>query len=415
MDEINTIKTYFADHQDEVRTKIIDLVREMVAEKTVNVATEKLNEHPYLKFRGEEYRVAGIVERELEASGIPYDVHARQEERPNVIAKLGRNTSGERLLVPAHMDVVPAGDGWDTDPFEVVEKDGQLIGRGTADNKGQLASIIVAAKVLRELGLDAQFNGQLQIAALADEEAADPDGIDYGIAYLVEEGLIDPTCAIIPDVGENMVGIEVAEKGSTVFQITAFGKQAHGSTPECGINAVYMMARLVTAIEEMTLDCEEHPVLGRASLNVGEIRGGAAPNIVPGTCTIVIDIRIVPGMTKEGVIGQLQACADTVEDGRFEIEAVAWSEPHSIDPDNRLVFAIQKRVKDVLGVEARVYGQGGYTYAKVLNLAGVLAVGWGPGDDEAPHVANEWVDIQELVDFAQLTCLLSLDLLRREG
>jgi len=411
MDAINTIKTYFADHQDEVRAKIIDLVREMVAEKTVNVATEKLNEHPYLKFRGEEYRVAGIVKRELEASGIPYDVHARQEERPNVIAKLGCNTSGERLLVPAHMDVVPAGEGWDSDPYDVVEKDGQLIGRGTADNKGQLASIIFAAKVLRELGLDEQLNGQLLIAALADEEAVDPDGIDYGIGYLVEESLIDATCAIIPDVGANMVGIEVAEKGSTIFRIKAHGKQAHGSTPELGINAVYKMARLVTAIEEMKLDCEEHPVLGEASLNVGEIHGGVAPNVVPGSCTIDIDIRIVPGMTKEGVISQLQACTDTVKDGRFKIEAVAWSEPHAIDPDNRLVYAIQKHVKDVLGVEAKAYGQGGYTFTKVLNLAGVIAVGWGPGDDEAPHVANEWVDIQELVDFAQLTCMLSLDLL----
>ena len=411
MEAGNTIKIYFADHQDELRAKIVDLVREMVAEKTVNVATDKLNEHPYLKFRGEEYRVAKIVKRELEASGIPYDVHARQEERPNVIAKLGRNTSGERLLVPAHMDVVPAGEGWDSDPYDVVEKDGQLIGRGTADNKGQLASIIFAAKVLRELGLDEQLNGQLLIAALADEEAVDPDGIDYGIGYLVEESLIDATCAIIPDVGANMVGIEVAEKGSTIFRIKAHGKQAHGSTPELGINAVYKMARLVTAIEEMKLDCEEHPVLGEASLNVGEIHGGVAPNVVPGSCTIDIDIRIVPGMTKEGVISQLQACTDTVKDGRFKIEAVAWSEPHAIDPDNRLVYAIQKHVKDVLGVEAKAYGQGGYTFTKVLNLAGVIAVGWGPGDDEAPHVANEWVDIQELVDFAQLTCMLSLDLL----
>ena len=412
MDATTTIKTYFADHQSELRAKVIDLVREMVAEKTVNVVSEKLNEHPHLKFRGEEYRVASIVKRELLAYGIPYDEHARQEGRPNVIGKLGRNTSGERLLMPAHMDIVPAGDGWDTDPYVVVEKDGQLIGRGTLDNKGPLVSILIAAKVLRELGLDAQLTGQLQIAALADEEAEDPDGIDYGIGYLVDEGLIDPTCAVIPDIGENMVGIDVAEKGSTVFKITAFGRQAQGSTPERGINAVYMMARLVTAIEQMKLDCEQHPVLQDASLNLGEIHGGAAPNIVPGTCLITIDIRIVPGMTKEGVLGQLQACADTVRDGRFEIEIMSWSEPHAIDPDNRVVQAIQKRARDVLGVEARAFGMGGCTYAKTLNLSGVLAVGWGPGDDEAFHVANEYVDIQQLIDFAQLTCLLSLDLLR---
>ncbi len=355
--------------------------------------------------------MANIVKRELLACGIPYDEYARQEERPNIIGKLGCNKSGERLLMPAHMDIVPAGEGWDTTPYEVVEKDGQLFGRGTLDNKGPLVAILIAAKVLRELGLDEQLKGQLLIAALADEEATDPDGIDYGIGYLVDEGLIDPTCAIIPDVGENMVGIEVAEKGSSVFKITALGKQAHGSTPENGINAVYMMARLVNAIEQMKLDHEKHPVLQHPSFNVGEINGGAAPNIVPGTCTIYIDIRTVPGMTKEAVLGQLQACADMVKDGSFNIETIAWSEPHAIDPDNRLVHAIQKHAKDVLGVETKAYGQGGYTYAKKLNISGVLAVGWGPGDDDAFHVANEYVDIKELIDFAQLTCLLSLDLL----
>ena len=80
-----------------------------------------------------------------------------------------------------------------------------------------------------------QINGQLLIAALADEEAASPDGVDYGISYLLDEKLIDPTHAIVPDIGHEMKEIDIAEKGRLVIKITTIGKQAHASTPDKGI------------------------------------------------------------------------------------------------------------------------------------------------------------------------------------
>ncbi len=411
MDSKASLKQYFQAHSDEIRRRIVDLTTEMCREKTVNVVSEKLPEHPYLKIRGEEWRVAKIVKRELDQMGVAYEEFSRMEGRPNVIGKIGRDKNGKRLLMPAHMDIVPAGEGWDTNPFEVIEKEGMLIGRGTLDNKGPLASILAAIEVLKKSGIEKELDGQLMISALSDEEAEDPDGIDYGIGYLLEEKLIAPTYAIVPDIGENMKSIDIAEKGRTVFKITAIGKQAHGSTPERGINAVYMMAKLVTEIEKLKFDYEVHPVLGQPSLNLGEIHGGAAPNIVPGTCVIYIDIRSVPGMTKDGVIAKLQQCADRVEGGKFEIQVMSWNEPHAIDPKNELVDAIQKNTREVLGFVPEPIGQGGGTFAKTLNLSGVVAVGWGPGDDEAFHVANEYVEIQQLVDFALLTCLCAVDLL----
>ncbi|MFH2025220.1 MAG: M20/M25/M40 family metallo-hydrolase [bacterium] len=229
---------------------------------------------------------------------------------------------------------------------------------------------------------------------------------------IMEENLIAPTYSIIPDIGEEMKFIDIAEKGRGVFKITATGKQAHGSTPERGINAVYMMAKLVNEIEKLKFNYEVHPVLGHPSLNLGEIHGGAAPNIVPGTCMIYIDIRSLPGMTKDRVIAQLQDCADKVKNGKFEIKLMAWSEPHAISPENELVDAIQANAKEILGFVPVTGGQGGGTYAKTLNLNNVMAVGWGPGDDNAFHVANEYVEIQQLVDFALLTCLCAVDLLK---
>ncbi|MFZ5515925.1 MAG: M20 family metallopeptidase [Candidatus Zhuqueibacterota bacterium] len=410
MDSKSVINAYFSSHHAEIATRIIDLVTEMVKEKTVNVVTEKLPEHPYLKIRGEEYRVAAIVKREFERMGIGFEEFARMEGRPNIIGKIGRDESGVRLLLPAHMDVVPAGDGWESNPFEVIQKEGMLIGRGVLDNKGPLASILVAGDVLQKLGLGESLRGELQLAALADEEASDPDGVDYGIGYLLKEKLIRPTHAIIPDIGENMKAIDIAEKGRTVIKITAIGKQAHGSTPEKGVNAVYMMARLVTEIESLKLEYQVHPVLKQPSLNLGEIHGGAAPNIVPGACSIYLDIRTVPGMTRESILRQLKRCAETIQDGNFTFDVMAWSEPHSIDPENALVAVIQSNTLDALHFWPEAYGMGGSTYAKSLNLHGILAVGWGPGDDNAFHVANESVEIQQLVDFARLACLIAIDM-----
>jgi len=405
------LKTYFTEHEADLRSHLIQLITAMVKERTVNVIPEKLPDHPYLKIRGEEYRAAAYVTAAFDAAGIPYQSYARTEGRPNVIGTLGRGETGEVLMMPGHMDVVPAGEGWDTDPYTVVEKDGCLFGRGVLDNKGPLVSILIAAEVLKATGIDESFKGQLMIAALSDEEAEDPSGVDYGIGYLLEEKLIQPTIAVIPDIGENMKKIDVAEKGRAVIKITARGKQAHGSTPQRGINAVYMMAKLVTRIETLDLQHDIHPLLGHPTLNLGEIQGGAAPNVVPGTCAIYLDIRSVPGMTRAGVLEQLQGCMDAVEGGSFELEVLSWKIPHAVDPDNRVVRAIQKNAHDLLGFTPVTIGMGGGTYAKKLVQNGVLAVGWGPGDDTAFHVANEYVAIKQLIDFALLTCYVAIDLI----
>ncbi len=115
----------------------------MVAQRTVNVVSEKLAEHR-LQFRGEEYRVAEIVTREFDRWGVRYDVHARHEGRPNAIGRLGRDRTGQRLLLAGHMDIVPPGDGWDSDPYTVTVRDGKAFGRGVLD-KGPLAAILLAA------------------------------------------------------------------------------------------------------------------------------------------------------------------------------------------------------------------------------------------------------------------------------
>lgn len=405
------IRTYFEDNRDDIKKKIIDLVTEMVRERTINVISERLAEFPHLKYRGEEYRVARIVKRDLTKFNIPFHEFARKEGRPNVIGKLGNNSNGKRLLIPAHMDVVPAGEGWDHDPFEVIHRDDKLYGRGTNDNKGPLASLIMAAAIMKELEIDQFFKGQLLIAALSDEEATDPDGIDYGIGYLLEKHLINPTHAIIPDIGGEMQEIDIAEKGRLVLKISATGRQAHGSTPEKGVNAIIMMTKLISQIETMKFVYELHPFLGKPSLNLGQIYGGISPNVVPSTCQIYLDIRTVPGMKRDLIIDELQNYIDTIDKGDFSMSIISETVPFSIDPQNELVNIIQKNTQEILDFKAKPLGISGGTYAKDLIQHGVLAVGWGPGGDTA-HIVNEFIEVQQLVDFSLLTCLIAWDFLK---
>ena len=190
---------------------------------------------------------------------------------------------------------------------------------------------------------------------------------------------------------------------------------AHGSTPERGVNAITRMARLVEKLADFPFGVEPHPVLGLPTINVGEIFGGAAPNIVPGACTISIDFRLIPGQTMAKIAEQIAGMGREIvpvseDEAAFEVVVADDRVAHAIDPDNALVKAVQANTKARLGFEPESFGMGGVTFAKWLNLAGIQAVGWGPGDDNAFHVDDEYVPVDELVDFALLIGLTALDL-----
>ncbi len=335
---------FFKMNKPRLRDDLLRILREMVAEKTVNVPSDKLPNFDYLKIRGEEWRVARILRREFDKWGIRYDVFERTEGRPNVIGYVGQGSAADRkLFIACHMDVVPPGPGWDSDPWTMVEKDGKVYGRGVLDNKGPLVSSMIAAYVFKNV-VGEDFPGQLQVSGMADEEATDLDGIDYGVHYLMEEKLINPTFAIIPDIGENMQSIDVSEKGRMVVRVTAKGVQAHGSTPERGVNAINKMAHFLTAFEAYQLKFDPDPILIRPTVNVGEIHGGAAANIVPSECYCDIDIRIVNSQTPEGVRAEIEAIAASIAPD-FVIDVQGATRPHAVSPDNILVRSIQANAK----------------------------------------------------------------------
>ena len=404
---------YFNAHKDEVERLVVDITDRLVRQKTVNAGKDRLSEFPYLEAPGQERLAADVVAEYFDQWGIPYDIYEGAPTRANIVGNLG--SGSPTLMMGCHLDIVPPGEGWATEPFEATRKGDLLYGRGVLDNKGPMASSMVAAWLLKNAG--ATLGGTFQIAGLASEEFREPGEEDPGIEYLLNNKLIAPDMAVIPDIGEDMKRIDIAEKGRAEFMITTTGRQAHGSTPDRGVNAVNMMARVLTAVEQLEMPHEVHPVLGSPSKNLGVLRGGEAANIVPGRCEAVLDVRFVPGQTVEQIqqllleAGQNAIAGYEGEGVGVEVTTGPYTVPHAMAADLPLVKAVQASVEQVLGFVPEPCGIGGGTFAKAFNVGGIPAVGFGPGADDQFHVVDEHIEVDQLVQFALVAALMACDLL----
>ncbi len=358
---------------------------------------------------GRERLAAKVVQKYLDGMGIRHESFEKEPERTNVVARIGSGSPS--LLVACHLDVVPAGDGWSQDPFKATVTDGKMIGRGATDNKGQMASCMILAGYLR--GKEDSLNGEFILVAAADEER----GSRLGLEYLLDECGLRADYAIIPDVSYSMRKIDVSEKGALFLEVTSHGKQAHGSLPETGVNAIWNMVELLKEIETLpsAFKHTSHPLFTPPTLNLGTIQGGAARNIVPGKCVAGLDIRYLPGDTKEDIIALVEERIKKIEKANpracFELKVGCDLPPSEVSYDNPLVGLIQRHTEDVLGVRPELIGMPGTTVTKQLLDKGVTAVGFGPGEESQAHMADESIEIQQLVDFAKIMARISCELL----
>jgi acetylornithine deacetylase/succinyl-diaminopimelate desuccinylase-like protein len=305
-----------------------------------------------------------------------------------------------------HTDVVPSGnhDEWSFDPFQPFEENGFLYGRGMADNKGQLAASMASYALLKEI--EDKIKGEFILGAVADEEV----GLERAGFEVLNEALYFRSFvsdAIIPDTSGNNIKIERAEKGRLIIRVAVHGKQAHASTPSEGVNAINAFSEFAILVENHMLMAQKHSLLDGPTINLGLIKGGSAPNSVAARCDATFDIRIVPGMTSEGVINELKEISQKINRPhvRFNFDIVQETSPSEVPEDAPVIQTIKKYV-----AEAESIGIGGGTFCQHLRQVGIDAVGWAPGSHDYVHKANEKISIHELVDFAGLLASVAFDL-----
>ncbi len=388
---IDQLVSYIQRHED----KIVQLASDLINANTVNPP-------------GNEYLAVNIIEKYFNKHDIRYDTFEKIAGRTNIVGYIGNGNP--KLIVACHLDVVPPGEGWKTDPFKSVVKNGRIYGRGSNDNKGQMATMLVLAGFLKEN--ESRLNGNLLLIGAADEEK----GSRLGLEYLLDECGVSADYAIIPDVANNMKIIDVGEKGALFLDITSYGKQAHGSTPEKGNNAIWNMIELLNQLKTMKFKYSSHELFSPPSLNLGNISGGETHNIVPAKCEAKLDIRYLPGETEKEILNNINEMISSIKKNnstaKFNIEVVTHLPPTQVSADNPLISLISKHTESILGTKPIPVGFSGVTVSKQLIEKDIMAVGFGPGDEDQSHISNESIAIQELIDFGKIMGLVIFDILK---
>lgn len=348
---------------------------------------------------GDEYLAAKVIKKQISKIGAKYDTYEKVKHRTNLVAKIG-NEKGKKILISTHLDTVPAGDGWETDPFEPVIKDGKVFGRGACDNKGQATASLFALDCLKQM--EKNLKNQYIFLYAADEEV----GSSAGVKYLINENKINPDYAIIVDIEGGMQKIDIAEKGVLNLKIICKGKQAHGATPHKGVSAIVNMSKLIAKLEHYSLKAELHPYLSRPTINFGTISGGSAPNTVAGTCETVMNIRYLPSQTPEAIVEELKKISERF--GDFKLEVMMKIPPTEVDSKNLIVENIRK-VTDRHGIKAALTGLSGATDTKSFIVQGIPAVGFDFADDYIAHNANEYCRLDKLFEFVEILTEICLE------
>jgi acetylornithine deacetylase/succinyl-diaminopimelate desuccinylase-like protein len=227
----------------------------------------------------------------------------------------------------------------------------------------------------------------ITFAGLVDEENA-----QKGSRALVQDNF-SADLAIVGEPTE--LKVVTAHKGDLWLRLETRGKSAHGARPELGRNAVLAMARLVALLETKyarALDRKRHPLLGHATVNVGAIRGGSQPNIVPDYCEISVDRRTIPGETEAGVWSELRSF---LRQHHLKARLINSKEALCLplETDHRLPL-----VRQLFRAAARKKPAGVdfFCDAAVLSGGGIPSVVFGPGDIAQAHTADEWISLRSL-------------------
>jgi acetylornithine deacetylase/succinyl-diaminopimelate desuccinylase family protein len=374
---------------------------EQVRDRVVAL-TQRLVRIPSENPPGMTQAACDAVAEELTAAGFTVRY---VEETPGFVSVIGEHRfseDGPTLVFNGHLDVVPVGDSrddWTHDPFGGEVQDGRLYGRGSLDMKGAVAAVITAAEaaVADPRGL----TGKLVITAVADEEA----GGERGTGVLARQGLVEGDGAVVVEPGDG--DIVIAHRGLCFVEITTHGRSTHATTPHEGINAVQIMVDVLTAMRSLELSHTPHAVFGGPSIVPGTVvHGGQKVNVIPDTCTAMMDIRTVPGMSRQAVVQEIEdhAVACGVDRAAITVRVANWGEPGETDEGARIVGVCSDAFQEEFGHAPKVRSMQAYTDGGWLsNIAGIPTVmAFGPGMVSGCHIVDEHVVIDELERYTRI-------------
>jgi len=347
-----------------------------------------------------EGRVTAWLVSWLKQHGLPCEVVETATGRANVLSRIDSPGATRTVLLDAHQDTVPV-DGMTIPPFEPAERDGRIYGRGSCDVKGGLAAMLAA---FTRLASDRPAGMPNVVLSMTCDEEATSLGINHLVGSWSGRAPAYQLCPQRPDVAiiaePTLLDIVVAHRGATRWQIRTAGRACHSSRPNEGVNAIYRMAKVIQCLEEYAAwlpgSRPAHRLCGPATLSVGLISGGSSVNVVPDSCVIDIDRRVLPGEDSYGV---RQEVMDYLK-SRLDFE-LTHDEPYCLSSalgdelNGELAGLLGQSIHSIVGAR-QIIGVPFGTHASRVAAIGIPSVVFGPGDIAQAHTKDEWIAIDEL-------------------
>ncbi|MGI6679409.1 MAG: M20 family metallopeptidase [Dehalobacterium sp.] len=386
------------------------IINKIDHDEVIKVVSDLIN-LPSVNPPGLEKAVAEYVCSFMSSKNIPWEILQipESEERYNVIGKLKGKDSDHPLIFSGHMDVVPVSKEeekrWKTAPFEATIIDGLLYGRGSSDMKGGLGAAMVAMGFLA----DQRITPSRDIILMA---TVDEEDVMRGAKALVKSTFVqgNEQYIICEPTG---LAIHACGRGRTWAEILVKGQTAHASIQNAGINAIDKALRLMNMIKEHELSYTKHEILGDSFWQINLIQAGIEPAIVPDSCVLTVDARLVPGQTSTGIWDEMaeiiRQLSEKDRDFNVEIEIIEQREPWELSLEEKLV-KVAERSCQANNLPVIHSGFMGTTDGAVFQKNGLKGLIVGPGKiSNNVHSENEYVAVQDLENAAKFYTTMMLD------
>ena len=335
---------------------------------------------------------------------------------PNVVGVWKESGGGRSMILNGHVDVVPVGDEtqWTHDPWGGEVEDGRLYGRGATDMKGGNVSLLLAVGALRSLGVI--LRGDVIVQSVVEEESGGAGTLAAARRGYRADG------ALVPE--PTGMRIFPKQQGSLWFRLTVTGRAAHGGTRYEGVSAIEKAQTVLACLSQLETDRNariDDPLFAGipipVPINVGSITGGDWPSTVP---RVIVEGRlgVLPGETMKHAQTDLAAALALLADSdpwiakhpvTLEWFGARWL-PGNIHPDSELVRLLSARFSEVIGADPVIAASPWGTDAGLLSAAALTpSVVFGPGTTAVAHYADEYVEIDRVLQVAAIIALTLVD------
>ena len=337
---------------------------------------------------GNENQIANFIKKFLLENNIHSELVPLEEDRSSVVAKI-EGEEERNITLCGHLDTVRVKEeDWTKPVFEGLIENEKMYGIGASDMKGGVAAILYAVVLLKRRGIN--LKKTVQLALTADEEWG-----YRGAKNLVDGGYFDRTDFLIITEPSNLQ-VSTGEKGEVWIGAKFYGKSAHGSTPEVGVNTIIPGSEFIVNITERYEKIfEADPFWGKTSMNIGQFHGGVQVNIVPNYSEIQLDFRVISEEDKERAIELVEKTGkDIAEKYKVQFEEKVFNYKPLIFTNSNNPYV--KKFMQAAGVKEVIITKYCTDGATIIPEKKMPFIIFGPGDIAQAHQNDEYIELESL-------------------